>query len=431
MLFAASPAPSSSNIPVLDGLRVLVVDGSAAQRGLLTAILRRLGLEVIAVPSAEAALELCASPEGRDIRLIFSGWRMAGLDGPGFCRAFRSLDRGGDGCFILMTSETDRNAKAEGLEAGADDFLARPIDLPELRARVRSALRQLTMQSQLRDRAEALERVNAKLQSIHDAMAQDLREARHLQAALIPDGATRQGNAVVASKLLACNQVGGDLVGYFPLPHQAIALYSIDVSGHGIASALLTGRLSGLFSRRSRRRNVAFRRDGSLIPPHEVMAGLNHFMLKELTTDIYFTAVLAYVDLVTGEVRACQAGHPHPLIRRAYGVVEPIGSGGPPVGLIDTAQFAEIRARLDPGDALLAHSDGLVDCEAPDGTSLGEERLAVILSSGPSDPERALLRIEGRLVDYAANGPFGDDISMVMLRYEAAADARRPDPTRG
>ncbi|MEM7710431.1 MAG: response regulator [Pseudomonadota bacterium] len=224
-------------------LSVLVVDDSAAQRQLMSVVLRRLDLDVLTAGSAEAALEICDSPEGRDIRMVLSDWQMPGMDGPEFCQAFRALDREDYAYFILMTSETDRSAKAKGLEAGADDFLTRPVDLAELRARIRAGRRILEMQEQLLHRNHEVQTTLSELQSIHDAIARDLVEARRLQRAFLPPRHHQAGASELTLRLLACNQVGGDLVGYFPLPGDAIALFSIDVSGHGIASALLTGRL--------------------------------------------------------------------------------------------------------------------------------------------------------------------------------------------
>ncbi|MEM8851132.1 MAG: fused response regulator/phosphatase [Pseudomonadota bacterium] len=401
-----------------DRLRVLVVDDSAAQRRLMSAVLKRLDLDVVSAASAEAALSLCATPGGQDIGMILSDWQMPGMDGPTFCKEFRGLDRSNYTYFVLMTSETDRSAKAKGLEAGADDFLTRPVDLAELRARIRAGRRILRMQEQLIHRNHEVQTAYADLQSIHDAIARDLVEARRLQRAFLPPRHHKAGASELNLSLLACNQIGGDLVGYFPLPGDAIALFSIDVSGHGIASALLTGRLSGLFSSRSRARNIAFRADGTVIPPDQVMGHLNDFMLQELASDIYFTAVLAYVDLSCGQVVLCQAGHPHPLVRSADGTVVQIGEGGPPVGLIEGTEFDAVTFQLHPGDALLAYSDGLTECTDTWGDMLEEEGLMSLLASISPEAEDVIAEIEGGLRAHVGINGFDDDVSMLLLRYD-------------
>ena len=406
-------------------LRVLVVDDSAAQRQLLTAVLSRMDLDVVAVPDAAQALFLCMTDEGAAIRMILSDWQMPGMDGPDFCRVFRQLVRHDYTYFILMTSDTDRSTKARGLESGADDFVTRPIDMAELRARVGTGRRILDMQEALVHRNHEVRTTLDDLQALHDATNRDLAEARKLQRAFLPPRHHVAGGSELSLRLVTSGQIGGDLVGHFPISDTRIALYSIDVSGHGIASALLTGRLAGLFPWKARRGNIAFRRSGRDVhPPDVVMARLNSFMLEDMESDIYFTAVLAYVDLETGEVTFCQAGHPHPLIRRADGSVERVGTGGPPVGLLPGAAFDRIRVELRPGDSFLAYSDGLTECADTWGDMLEEDGLMDLLAGVPDGSEAAVGRIEDALRAHCGINQFEDDISMLLFRYGRVSSER-------
>ncbi|MCK0168760.1 fused response regulator/phosphatase [Jannaschia sp. S6380] len=394
------------------------MDDSAAQRDLLTALLTRMGLDVVTVSDAAQALFICMMDDGADIRLILSDWQMPGMDGPDFCRSFRKLARDDYAYIILMTSETDRGAKARGLEAGADDFVTRPIDLTELRARINTGRRILDMQEALQHRNHEVRTTLDDLRAIQDATDRDLAEARKLQRAFLPEPHRWMGASELSLRLITSGQIGGDLVGYFPISDDEIGLYSLDVSGHGIASALLTGRLAGLFSWTSRRANIAFRRDGRGVHgPEEVMARLNALMLEEMTSDIYFTAVLAYADTRTGRVRFCQAGHPHPLVRRTTGRVERVGDGGPPVGLLPDIRFDCVETLLAPGDAFLAYSDGLTECADTWGDMLEEEGLMALVSDMPAETEAAVDSIEAALQAHSGINGFEDDISMLLLRH--------------
>lgn len=407
--------------PTLHGtFRVLVVDDSAAQRQLLTSMLGRMGFDVMAVTDPQQALFLCLTDEGDPIRMIVSDWQMPGMDGPDFCKAFRQLTRNDYTYFILMTSRSDRTTKARGLESGADDFVTRPIDLAELRARVATGRRILEMQEALLHRNHEARLAYENLRVLQEATNRDLVEARALQRAFLPPTHHAVAGSELSLRLVTSGHIGGDLVGYFPISETRLALYSIDVSGHGIASALLTGRLAGLFPWRSRRGNIAFRSNKRDVhPPEVVMARLNQFMLQEMESDIYFTAVLAYVDLGTGEVEFCQAGHPHPLIRRLCGRVERAGEGGPPVGLIPGAEFERVHTRLGPGDSFLAYSDGLTECADTWGEMLEEEGLMALLAAAPLDTEKAVGEIESALRDHCGINDFTDDISMLLFRYGA------------
>ncbi|CUH40714.1 Phosphoserine phosphatase RsbP [Jannaschia seosinensis] len=404
--------------------RALVVSGSAAQRRLLAVVLRQMDLDVVTLSCAGEALHYCMTEEGCTVRLILSDWQMPIMDGPDFCKAFRGLVRDDYTYFILMTCETDRRVKAQGLQAGADDFVTRPINIGELRARISTAKRILDMQEALQHRNYEVKTALEDLQALHDALDRDLAEARRLQRAFIPARHLSNPGYALSLRLVTSGQVGGDLVGHFPISDTEVGLYSIDVAGHGVASALLTGRLAGLFSGKAWRGNIAFRSDGRGVhPPEKVMHRLNDFMLQEMTSDIYFTAVLAYVDIVTGAVRLCQAGHPHPLIRRGEGTIERVGHGGPPVGLLPGTTFERVTFDLEPGDSLLTYSDGLTECTDTWGDMLEEEGLMALLARIPPDTEAAVEELEAALRTHSGIVDFADDISMLLFRYDGLPEA--------
>src|SRR5690606_29964267 len=98
--------------------RVLVVDDSRLQRKILTASLEKWGFDVGQAESALQALELLGV---QDFDLIISDWMMPGMTGLEFCRAFRAMPRERYVYFILLTSKSEKNEVAKGLESGADD----------------------------------------------------------------------------------------------------------------------------------------------------------------------------------------------------------------------------------------------------------------------------------------------------------------------
>ena len=109
---------------------VLVVDDSRLQRRILSAMLKRWGFDVIEASTGAEALDLCkkSRPES-----IFSDWMMPELNGPDFCRAFRNLYPNDYSYFILLTSKSEKNDIANGLDSCADDFLTKPVNARGLR----------------------------------------------------------------------------------------------------------------------------------------------------------------------------------------------------------------------------------------------------------------------------------------------------------
>lgn len=401
--------------------RVLVVDDSRLQRRILTASLQRWGFDVQEAASGDDALALCAeyAPD-----LVMSDWMMPGLSGLDFCRAFREMPRDTYGYFILLTSKSDKTEVALGLDAGADDFLTKPVNAAELRARISAGARILQMERELTEKNRLIKSTLDELQALYDSLDSDLIEAKRLQQSLVSERYRDLGPAAVSLTLESAGHVGGDLVGTFPISDGQIGLYGIDVSGHGISSALMTARLAGYLSASVPEQNLALQKTqhGRIVarPPAEAVALLNRIFMSEMETEHYFTIVLANVDLTSGLVTLVQAGHPCPAVQRADGRVEFIGDGGLPVGLIDNATYREVEVTLAPGDRLLIHSDGVTECMTRDGVLLDDDGLARIMRGLRQTRGQAFLEsLVWKLSAFAGDADFADDISAVLLEFKS------------
>lgn len=405
-------------VPV--GLRILIVDDSAAQRRVLMLSLKRGGYMVTEADSGDAALALCK--EG-DFDIVLSDWMMPGMTGLEFCRAFRALPREGYGYFILLTSKSEKGEIADGLDAGADDFLSKPVSPGELRARLRAGERVLGMQAELVEKNRLVGATLRQLQKVYDSLDRDLREARKLQQTLVRERYRDFGRGEVSALLRPSGHVGGDLVGFFPINASRIGLYSIDVSGHGVASAMMTARLAGLLTGASPETNIALTKQPSgqcnALPPEQVAARLNRMMFEDIQVDQYFTLAYAEVDLLTGRIDLVQAGHPYPAILRVGGRVDYIGEGGLPIGLIAGATYHRVEEQLFPGDRLFLVSDGVTECPSPDGEELGEEGLTRILRDNHKAQNGVLLDalVQG-LLQHFGGEDFPDDVSGTLFLYK-------------
>ncbi|KAF0676339.1 Response regulator receiver protein [Profundibacterium mesophilum KAUST100406-0324] len=400
--------------------RVLIADDSRLQRRVLSSALRRWGFEVIEAASGEQAIELCTaySPD-----LIVCDWMMPGMNGLEFCRAIRRLDLANYVYIILLTSKSAPGEVVQGLDAGADDFLSKPIDTTEFRARLSAGERILTIERSLSAQNRLVRDTLDRMKSVYESLDRDLIEARKLQMSLVPTRSTRHPGGQVDYLFRPSGHIGGDLVGQVPLSEGRFGIYALDVSGHGIASALITARLSGWLSGANPEHNIALtRRDGRVVirPPHEICARLNRIFHEEIETDHYFTMVFADVDLDSGRLSIAQAGHPYPLIQRAGGEVESVGEGGMPIGLLDDAVYTSVEAHLAPGDRLFIHSDGLTECAGMTGEALGEAGLSrLVAQNAHLDGPGLLDKMTGTLAALRQSMEFEDDISGVLVARQA------------
>ncbi len=396
---------------------VLVVDDSRAQRHILSMQLRRWGYRVTGCETADAALQICG---GEDVDIIISDWMMPGLTGLEFCRQFRALGRESYGYFILLTSKSEKTEIADGLEAGADDFLAKPVAGSELRARLRAGERMLAMQTELLSKNRVIATTLIELQKLYDSLDRDLIEARKLQQTLVRDRVRDYGWAKASLLLRNSGRVGGDLVGSFQVDDDRVAVYSIDVSGHGVASAMMTARLAGFLTGSSPEQNLAFQKGPNggqeLLPPNMVAERFNRLMLEEIQAEQYFTMVFAVVDRRTGQLDLVQAGHPHPMLIRSSGQIIRLGQGGLPIGLIAGATYDQQVVQFGAGDRLVLVSDGFTECPVSAGQDFGEEGLIDSLKQSAHLAGSDLLEaLVWDLARQAGNESFPDDVSGLVL----------------
>lgn len=398
----------------------LIVDDSRAQRLVFARHLRAWGYHTIEAGSGEDALALCRH---HHFDLVLSDWMMPGMSGPEFCREFRACPQDSYSYFILLTSKNDKSAVAEGLNVGADDFLSKPVSTVELQARIKAGERLLAMEREVKKANHELRHTLEELQQVYDALERDLHQARNLQHILIGDRLRDFGTCQVALLLQSSGHVGGDLVGAFRIDEQRIGAFSIDVAGHGVAAAMLSARLSALFSTGADGQNIVITRDPVtgeriVLPPEQVAARMNAMMLEEMDTEAYLTLAYAELDLTTGQAQIVQAGHPHPVVQRACGNVEFLGEGGLPVGLIAHATYSSFQFTLAPGDRLFLYSDGITECSNTAHEEFGQTRLGALVQGLHATKGCAFLdALKWELGRWAGKEDFADDVSAVVVEF--------------
>ncbi|ATG45203.1 PP2C family protein-serine/threonine phosphatase [Phaeobacter piscinae] len=402
--------------------RVLVVDDSRLQRRILVASLKKWGFEVVEAESGEAAMEICESDPPD---LILSDWMMPGMNGLEFCRAFRTQSQDNYSYFILLTSKSEKNEVAQGLDAGADDFLTKPVSSDELRARISAGERILRMQRELSEKNRIVSDTLDELQRVYDAIDKDLIQARKIQESLVPELSRDFGSSTVSLLLKPCGHIGGDLVGMFSPGVNRIGFYSVDVSGHGITSAMMTARLGGYLSSTYFDQNVGmekrFNRFYALRQPEEVASLLNARLIADTGIEEYFTMAYCIVDLRSGVLKMVQAGHPHPLLIRKDGSTEFIGKGGVPVGLVPDITYSQEDVVMEKGDRLLLYSDGFTEARLENGEMLEAEGLVELI--GKCNAEQTGQEFLDDLywnLTQVMSSQYGleDDVSATLFEYE-------------
>ncbi len=380
---------------------VLVVDDDDSQRMLARTMIEHLGYPVMEAEDGKQALDVILHAP---VSIVVSDWMMEGIDGIDLCRMVRERDLGRYLYFILVTGRTSRADLLEGMEAGADDFLTKPIDWTLLEARLRVAHRIVSLEQRLRAGAEQLARAYAVIRD-------DLHAAASVQMELLPQQEVEYGPARIASLFMPSQIVSGDCFNHFRLPTGEIGLYALDVAGHGTRAALLSVMLSRMLTADS------FMDGGVSKAPSRIVADLNrHFQSGGDEVRDYFTIFCACLSEDGDRLVYCQAGHPSPLLARSAGAIERLGDGGFPVGMLPDVEYEDGEVVLVPGDRVIIASDGLYECMSPAGEPFSEEGLVPLLLGGPNASLLALLTtLLQQLTVWHQKPEPEDDISVLVV----------------
>jgi phosphoserine phosphatase RsbU/P len=241
-------------------------------------------------------------------------------------------------------------------------------------------------------------------------LEQELNIARDIQQALVPHGFRDFKYLAVAGIHTPCHAVGGDYFDVFPLDGERTALLVADVSGKGLGAALLTTMLQGAFS-------------GMTIgtEPVRVIHHMNRFLCGHAEVGRYATMFFGILDS-RGKLVYINAGHLSPLVLRGGEVSELTTEGSFPVGLIPEADYEARTASLENGDTLILFSDGVTEAMNPAEEMFGSARLREVLS-GKHDASLEQLQkaVLGSLEKFASGASQADDITLLIVRYRAAA----------
>ena len=268
---------------------------------------------------------------------------------------------------------------------------------------------------------DALQDANERLEAASRAMKRDLQAAAELQRALLPVGLPNLQGMDFAYRFRPCSDVGGDSLNVLLLDDRHIALYILDVSGHGVASALLSVTLTHMLSvvpEHSFLFQAPVSGSGSygITPPVEVVARLNRQFQSNPDVPQYFTMIYGILDKETGEFRYVAAGHLGPIHFTHHSVPSIGKTGGMPVGLLPGATYEEHTLTLSKGDRLYLCTDGILEAQNGEAEEFGVPRLLETLqASRDTSLGESLSVVMERVEAWSAPNGAADDASMLAI----------------
>jgi sigma-B regulation protein RsbU (phosphoserine phosphatase) len=394
-------------------MRILVAEDERITRRSLERKLVAWGHEVA---SAEDGQQAC-DRFGEGFEIVLTDWEMPNVDGPELVRRIRTDEGPGYVYVIMLTGRATKEDLVEGMEAGADDFLTKPFDDSELRVRLRAGERIIELERTLADQ-------NSLLQAANDRMNRDLEAAARIQQSIMPEEPPELPAVACRWRYCPCDALAGDALNVSALDDRYLCSYVLDVSGHGVPAALLSVAVA---------RSLWFSGDptslilapeasdgafGPFADPATVATRLNQRFPFEANGRRFFTMIYSLLDMQTGRLAFCCAGHPGPLRHARDGSLELIEISSHLVGLVDDPEYENTTIDLAPGDRTYFFSDGIPEQASPTGELYGTERFAAVLRDARGAPlQSSIDTAVDELMAWAGQDDFDDDVSLFGMEW--------------
>jgi len=325
------------------------------------------------------------------------------------CQKLRHLGRTKYTHIILLGSKEQEEKIIEALDAGASDYIFKPVKPIELKVKLLLGKRLVEFDTRLREERE-------RIRTVYEKIKEDIETVGELNLK----------NVELATHFIPSDFISGDVYNVFRLDENYIGMYQIDISGHGISSGFYSLVLYHRLNPDLHSKPYPILKFPSryppyyqITPPKKVIEFLdNEFNNILAVHEQFFTVLYGILNIKTGKFTFCRAGHNPPLLLSKGRTVYIEEGGGPPVGMGLPRSDGEITVELSPGDEIVVFTDGIAEVFSPDGDLYGRERIKRILEENRSLPlsKRFELLVED-VRRYCDNGNFPDDISIMGFKW--------------
>ncbi len=381
--------------------RVLVVDDNELNRKLLTRALEEQGHSSVTADNGRDALARLRADGGDDFDVVLLDILMPEMDGYATLAEMQS-DAALRHIPVIMISALDEmESVIRCIEMGATDYLPKPFNATLLRARVGASLEKKRLRDQEQRMLKALER--------------ELEIGREIQSGFLPDELPQPSGWEIVARFQPAREVAGDFYDAFTVGEGKIVLIVADVCDKGVGAALFMALARSLL-RALAQQNFATKGSDAAHLQSTVVQTNDYIAETHDSANMFATLFIAVLHPKSGALTYINAGHNPPMVISKRGIKAQLGRTGPAVGVIPQVKFDTLETRLDPGDTLLAYTDGVADAVNPGGKEFSTERLLELAQIARSSANELLDAIHSELCAHIADVPQADDITLLAAR---------------
>ena len=383
--------------------RVLVVDDNEMNRDILARRLSRIGLDVDTAEDGNTGLDKILSGE---YNLVMLDIMMPDIDGIEVLKRTREFFSKTELPVIMATAKDEGADLAEALSLGANDYVTKPLDFKVVRARVDNVL--------------GYTQVANKLTAANERMKSDLEAAARVQQSLLPEAQVDIEGAEFLWHYRPCDELAGDGLNVFKCDTEHVAMYVMDVSGHGVAAALLsvsvTHHLSQLIGSSDKSAQCDMTGE-NIVSPAWLASNLNTLYPMQSVGNHYFTFVYGVLNVITRQFCFVCAGSPGPLVVHADGTFNVHDVPAVPIGMFADSEYVDTVIQLQQGDRLYLHSDGLYEeRHLKTREEFGRTRMQQALCSAAANPFVVSLdNLLQSVIDWHGSEALSDDVAVMAV----------------
>jgi phosphoserine phosphatase RsbU/P len=372
-------------------LRILVGDDQVDVLEALRLLLKGAGYDSVLVDSPQALLR-AARAEPFDLILMDLNYARDTTSGAEGLDLLSSLEAQQNSApVIVMTAWGNVELAVEAMRRGACDFVQKPWD----NARLLSTIRKQA------DEASEKMKVDRRVKS-------ELEIARNVQQKLFPHQTRRLASIDYAGQCIPAREVSGDYYDFLDIGDRGLGFVLADVSGKGVAAALLMANLQACFRSQSQ---------DALRQPASMLRAVNKLFYESTPPEHFATLFYGNYDDRTRRLRYANCGHLPPILVRAGGAVERLPATATVLGVFKEWSSEESTVDLAPGDTLVLFSDGVTEAGVETEAEFGDDGLLAVIHANRSTDAATLVNA----IVSAVAGEKEDDVTVVVVRSAPSA----------
>ncbi|NET38610.1 MAG: SpoIIE family protein phosphatase [Cyanothece sp. SIO1E1] len=374
---------------------LLITDDDVVTRTLLRMTLEKDGYRILEADNGQHCLTLY---QAQKPDMVLLDARMPVMDGFTCCAELKRLPGGRHIPVLMLTGLDDKESVEQAFAVGATDYVTKPVQPSVLTVRLRRILEAAWAKAELH-------RQNSIFQV-------ELKRASEYVHTLLPPALTE--DVTIHGQLIPSLQLGGDVFDYYWLDENHLAVYLLDVAGHGVKSALLSVSVLNILRTRSLPNTDFYK-------PAAVLAALNQAFQMSDDGEDYFTIWYGVYSRHKRQLTYAAAGHPPAILfsqtsDHAHNV-QHLDAGGIPIGMLPNIEFDQKACEIKPGSSFYVFSDGVYEIQQPNGEIWGLDAFVQLLQICEQQNIDNLDYVFNQVLQISGQPTLGDDFSLLKVNW--------------